>query len=395
MTVIGALGLDQRIAATVAGLILFAPASVALGMVSPYAARLAMHTVGSSGTTVGTLYAASTVGSIVGTFLTGWVLLGYLGTTSVLYLLAAITLVVSFAIHTRVRRTSRVLTLVVIAALAIGAASEAERSKALGYIDTDTRYQRAIITEGYSADSGRAVRYLRTDPLGAQSAVYADGSTELVAKYTRVFGTLTASLPPPQRTLTLGGGAQVWPSYFIDAYPDAVMDVIEIDPGLIPIAVEHFGFVPDARLAVIHEDARTYLNRTQTAYDIIYADAFSGTSIPVQLTTRESVMRMRNVLSPGGVVIANIITPVDGADAALMRSMLATYRSVFPFVAVIPVLKPSEASRMQNVLFVAASDPVGIPESLAGFARTDIDTDDALILTDEFAPVEHLAAGLR
>ena len=73
-----------RIQAVVSTIFLFAPASVFLGMVTPYAVRLKIKDVQSSGRTVGNLYAISTIGSIIGTFLAGFVLIPFLGTNNIL-----------------------------------------------------------------------------------------------------------------------------------------------------------------------------------------------------------------------------------------------------------------------------------------------------------------------
>jgi len=386
--------LDQRIAATIAGLVLFAPASIALGMVSPYAARLSMRDVTSSGATVGALYAASTVGSIAGTFLTGWVLIGYLGTTTVLFVLSAVAVATSFIAHSRVVLPARLILLCLILVLASGARMYARELGLQGFVDIDTQYQRAQILEGTLASDGRRVRYFRTDPVGAQSSVYLD-SPELVARYTQAFQLLTQSRPDVRHALTIGGGAFVWPMQFIADAPDATMDVVEIDPALTDIASRYFRYRPDERVRVVHEDGRTFLNRVHGgAYDLIFTDAFAGTSIPVQLTTREALVRMDEALADDGVLVSNLIGAVDGPRGALVRSMLATYRSVFEHVTVIPLLGPSEGGKLQNIILVSSHERVSVPPALESLVR-DVPTDERdVVLTDEFAPVERLSAAL-
>jgi predicted membrane-bound spermidine synthase len=83
---------DVRIASVIGTCVLFAPASVLLGVVSPYAIRLALPDLEHSGATVGRIYALSTAGNIAGTFLSGFVLISHLGTSNILLLLSAILL---------------------------------------------------------------------------------------------------------------------------------------------------------------------------------------------------------------------------------------------------------------------------------------------------------------
>lgn len=393
LLVLSTYSLDIRIAATIAGVVLFAPASVALGMVSPYAARLALRDMHTSGSIVGVLSASSTVGSIAGTFLTGWVLIGYLGTTSVLYLLAVVALGASFLAYVRYRTVGRLCTLALIIALALGERAVMAEAAQGGFIDTDTKYQRAQILIGTSAD-GQPVRYLRTDPFGAQSSVYLD-SPDLAASYTQAFQTITDLLPAVQRALVIGGGGQVWPTQFIRDYPRAAMDVVEIDPGLLRLASDYFGFRPHAGLRVVHEDGRTFLNRQHDGYDIIFIDAYAGTTIPVQLTTREAVARMSAAIEPDGIVVSNVIGAVDGAGNQLLRAMYATYRSVFEHVHIIMLAGAGSGHQLQNILLVSSHTPFVLPESLLPLSRPDVVADASLVLTDDFSPVERYSASLR
>ena len=92
---------DPRVITTVAALILFGPPSTLLGIVSPYAAKLRINSLSSSGSTVGTLYAISTIGSIVGTFLAGFFLIAFLGNTRILIVLAISLAGASFLLYSK------------------------------------------------------------------------------------------------------------------------------------------------------------------------------------------------------------------------------------------------------------------------------------------------------
>ena len=79
---------NVKIVSIVSSLLLFTIPSILLGMVSPFAARIKMKTIEKSGSTVGNLYAISTVGSIIGVFLAGFYFIPTFKITSILLLLA-------------------------------------------------------------------------------------------------------------------------------------------------------------------------------------------------------------------------------------------------------------------------------------------------------------------
>ena len=99
----------------------------------------------------------------------------------------------------------------------------------------------------------------------------------------------------------------------------------------------------DPRLAIEVEDGRRFLARNDGPWDAIVVDAFYSDAIPFHLATREFLELARSRLRPGGVVVTNIIGTVKGDESRLFRSMLRTYRAVFPTVAIHPVLEPAIA----------------------------------------------------
>ena len=101
-----------HIGATLATLILFAPPSVLLGMISPYAVRLKIRDLDHSGATVGSLYAISTIGSIVGTFLAGFVLIAYCGSTNILLILSLILILTSIIAYSKSRLMVKTLIMI-------------------------------------------------------------------------------------------------------------------------------------------------------------------------------------------------------------------------------------------------------------------------------------------
>ena len=121
------------------------------------------------------------------------------------------------------------------------------------------------------------------------------------------------------------------------------------------MAYEYFDVPRDPRLRVEVEDGRRFLAANEGPWDAIVIDAFYSDSIPFHLATREFLELARSRLTPGGTVSTNIIGAVRGTDSRLFRSMLRTYRAVFPTVAIHPVLGPGDRGLdgIRNIILVA------------------------------------------
>lgn len=383
---------DLRIGSVLAATTLFAPASIFLGMISPYAVRLKMKNVEHSGRTVGTLYAISTIGSIAGTFLAGFLLIALLGNTSLLYLLAITQIILSIiASHRKVLTPKIAVIGIFIGFLLLSKQAQAQSN----ILEIDTAYNNVRIFDDIDNRSDKPVRRLSTNT-DSSSAMFLD-SDDLVYIYTAFYDLAEHFFPDFQKTLMIGGGAYSYPKYFLQRYQQATIDVVEIDPGLTDLSRKYFRLKDDPRLTIFHEDGRTFLNRNTEKYDVIYMDAFkSYYSLPHQLTTIEAVEKMHAALTDEGVVLANIISPIEGPRAGFLQAEVKTFKEIFPQVFIIPVQYPGDGVSLQNNILVAlksseapatnSEDPI-----LNGFLnqlwKNEIST-DLPILTDDFAPVD-------
>lgn len=392
-------GLEIR--SVVAALLLFAPASVALGFVAPYAVRLKMQSVGDAGKTVGRLYALSTIGSIVGTFAAGFVLIPFVGSVRTLYLLAGSLILLSLAIapFAFTRTSFALLTLLVLGVMGSELTTYYQlRVKRVR--DFDTEYSRVQIFDAAEAKTGRAIRAMATDPYFIQSGAYLDGD-DLFASYSRYYHLLRYLRPGFQKTLMIGGAGFTFPRNYLQTYPDATIDVVEIDPEMTNIARDYFRLEPDPDLKIVNEDGRVFLNSAPSgSYQAVLMDAFGSLfSVPYQLTTIEAVRHIDRVLDPHGVVIFNLGSAVTGDGSRFLRSEFATYRAVFPSVYLFKVRADRDDGQVQNLIIVACkteclandvpSSDQEIQTSLANRYINDIPLDDAAILTDDLAPVEY------
>jgi spermidine synthase len=393
---------DKMTILFLSAILLFAPASVLLGMISPYAAKLKLCDLKSSGTTIGNLYALSTMGSIVGTFMAGFYLIPRFGTTTILLLIAfcllALSLFLSFGKFGRIK----IAGLFVVGTLFFfGNITEMIYADS-SLVDVDTEYARVWVFDAKEADTGREDRNLKIDKQNS-SAMYLDGS-DLVYEYTKFYDLAAHFKPDFKKSLLLGGAAYSYPKYYLEKYPEKKLDVVEIDPRLTEIAKEHFKLKDKPNLRIFHEDARIFLNKNKEKYDVIFGDAFgSQLSIPFHLTTKEAVLKNFDAFADDGVVVCNIISSIEGKNGKFLRAEYLTYKSIFPQVYLFPVQRENEGETLQNVILVALksekkpafkNDDAKLQEYLDHLWKEEV-TADVPILTDNYAPVEYYAKMAR
>lgn len=391
---------DLRLGAILGTTALFGPPSFLLAAVSPFVVRIELHQIAAAGSTVGRLSATSTAGSILGTFLVGFVLLAHFGHFKILLGLAAVVVALSGAAYllrpSRGTRAAWILVLALLAALqTIDAPTPADV-----VLDLDSQYSRIAVREFEDPKTHRPVRTVRIDIYGDQGGIFLDGDDDLVLDYQKFFRISHHYHPKAHSLLVLGGGVFTYPRDFLKRTPSGRVDVVEIDPLFITLAKEKFGLVPDPRLTIYNEDARTFVGNSKDLYDVIVVDAFSAPgSVPYQLTTVEFVSSLNRHLGNDGLVIVNLISAIVGPRGDFLRSLAATYAEIFPEVKVFQ-LDPAIQPKILQTLFIIASqerlDPSFTNEDpeialyLSGRWRKGFDK--ARILTDDFAPVDYFFA---
>lgn len=384
-----------EIKAVVAAVLLFAPASVLFGFITPFAVRLKMISIEDAGKTVGRLYALSTIGSIFGTFLAGFVLLPFVGSIRTLYLIS-ISLFLLSLLLAAFKLTAKNVAALIFFALAIGANEFIyyTLAKTINLHDFDSQYSRIRVWDGNSAKG--KVRALSFDPFSAQSSMFVD-SDEVASNYVRYYHLLRHFKPDFQKTLVIGGAGYSFPKDYLQKYPDKQIEVVEIDPKMTNIARQYFRLKDHPNLQIYHQDGRIFLNQTQQKYDAIVVDAFGAMgSLPFQLTTVEAVRQIKSALHENGVVVVNMISALEGEGAYFFQAEYKTYREVFPQVEVFKIAGEGSGNGMQGLILIASkasqlsfesSDPELVPLLKT---RAAVQPDSSIsILTDDLAPVEY------
>lgn len=384
------ISIDLRILAVFASILLFGPMSFFLGMVTPYIARLKIESTVESGSIVGTLYAVSTFGSILGTFLGGFFLISFMGISSIIFW-ASFTLFLTFIFSSLNESFSKEM---FVSGLVILISIFFIPKFVLGsVIDIDTLYNRWVIYD-LKDHAGQDIRLLRNSIVGAQSGIYKNDPIRLFSSYLQTFDMAPDLYKNPIETLLLGAGAYTYPMHFIAKYPDSKMDVVEIDGQLENIAQNFFGFRKSKNLFVYNMDARMFLKNNTKKYDVIFMDAFSSElSIPYHLTTLETVRDLKKSLKDDGIIIINLISAIKGPNSRFISAIWNTYSQVFPNNYALNMSMKS-SSKVQNIVLVVSNKDIAFAITPGWEIINPVNFDKNIpVLTDEFAPVESYISG--
>jgi spermidine synthase len=168
-----------------------------------------------------------------------------------------------------------------------------------------------------------------------QSEMKKRDPNKLVLDYARYMIASVPLVDKPKRILIVGLGGACIQRYLHKLLSDTIIESAELDPVVLDVAKKYFNLTEGSRQKVYIGDGRAYIEKSKEKYDIIMLDAFSATSIPYMLTTQEFLKSVKEHLTAGGVVCANLFS--HQADYV---NMLKTYETVFPELHVLPCPLP-------------------------------------------------------
>jgi len=423
-------------------IIFFLP-SCLLGMISPVVVKLTLNNLQKTGNVVGKIYAFSTLGSILGTFATGFYLISWMGTRSIL-LTMGIILIVSALIFGGFFKNKKALALfflfLFLSALLpfigvhVYAMVTAEKfSFPLSPAESIEKFYRYAFkppieeeayffkeSNYYTIKLKKSIKGNNENPL--ESLVldhlvhsYTDLNDPLYIEYEyiRIYEEMVrwqAMKRGSFKALFLGGGGYTFPRFMEAKYPGAVIHVVEIDPEITRVVQKYLGIPENTRIRSFNEDGRWFVMNCQEkgTYDFIFGDAFNDLSIPYHLTTREFAMQLRALLKPDGVLMANVIDSFK--KGAFMPSYIRTLEEVFGKGNVELLTLSSDYSKIGISTCVVVASPKRL--DMDDFIRTVTGTGAevtahvmpqdrlreylkehaSVILTDDYVPVDNLIA---
>jgi spermidine synthase len=376
-----------------AALLFFIP-SVLLGTITPMIIKLQLNSLDVTGRVVGRIQAAASLGSIVGVFLTGFVLISVFGTRTVLADVTVALLLLAVAVNPPWSASNP------IAARAATIVGSVALFATLGVSVLTLTYTNPCLRESnyycikVFADNSGHYRQLSLDLL-VHGIVSVKDPTQLVYPYERLYGQVVDAKygkQRPVRAFTIGGGTYTFPRYLERNHHGSTL-VAEIDPEVTQVARDELGLHDTPAIQIVHGDARPVLrdHARNDRFDLVLGDAFGDIAVPYHLVTREFNEIVKSHLKPDGLYLVNI---VDGVHYDFLRSYIKTLMQTFPQVRL--MVSPGETvnGTQDTFVVVASQQPppnvanMASPQQLATF----LNERNPVTLTDDYVPVDQLLA---
>jgi spermidine synthase len=398
---------------TVTSIIFFIPGCV-LGTISPVVVRLTLKNVEGAGNVVGKIYAVSTLGAIIGTFATGFLLISLMGTRSIILAMGALLLVTAVLSGALVRTKKAHVLFLAIILVAMSAIWAVAHKPPLGeqyYMYKESDYYTLKLSKTQSADGKKNLQALILDNL-IHSYVCLEDPHHIEYEYERIYAEIMKwrfDQKSAFRTLTIGGGGYTFPRHMEAAYPKATIDVVEIDPVVTRVVYDYLGLPGNTRIKTYNTDGRWYVMNCNERYDVVFTDAYNDLSIPYHLTTKEFVAQLKSIMTPDAILMSNIIDNFQ--KGAFLPSYIKTLQEVFgdKNVYLFSVSPDFENLRISTFIVMASVKPLNMAEfgrwlekHYTGDAKSALVSDElvrklltnknSIVIRDDYAPVDNLIA---
>jgi spermidine synthase len=373
--------------------------STILGTISPVVVKLTLADLSRTGNVVGKIYAAGTVGSIAGTFATGFILISAFGTRLLIWGVAGGLLLIGVIISLNARQRWRFVTGVLLLFFLLFSAFAWRQNWLTSTCWQETDY---FCIKVRVDDENPTIRVLTLDRL-VHSYVDLDDPTHLQYGYERIYANVLHALFPPEYGLSalfIGGGGYTFPRYLETTHPESNIEVIEIDPGVTEVAHIELGLPAETDIQTTNQDARQVISNLPASkqYDLIVGDAFNDFSVPYHLTTLEFNQLVVSHLTEQGIYMINII---DGKQGDFLRAYVHTLGQTFKHVYVAGIDGVLGDKVRQTYVIVASRRSLDNIMATAPLAKSFIAPAElqaylqqgpAILLTDDYVPVDNLLA---
>jgi predicted membrane-bound spermidine synthase len=396
-------GMPIQLRVLVSTTILFFLPSILFGTISPVVIKLTLNDLATAGGKIGSIYAVSTVGSIAGTFLTGFWLISLFGTTLMVWGVSAIIIatgIVFCTLFTGQKRLSgsALLEVGLVIMLFLALSTPLALSGALkGNCLKETDYFCIRIYDGQSQD-GRPAKALALDHL-VHNFIVPDDLKKGGYGYEQVYSDVAKWMTGQGDKidlLVLGAGAFSFPRFVRLNYPSSTVDAVEIDPGVVEVTQQYLGLDRNTDINIFVDDARNYLNRPNLngKYSLIQLDVFLDVTIPFHLTTHEFDQRIKAVMQPNGIYMMTLVE--SGTNGKFLRAHIQTLRQSFKTVLLYEPEDLLNSSTRATFVVVATNRPMLEPPASAWKLVSEpeleayLAKEPPLVLTDNYAPVDNL-----
>jgi spermidine synthase len=303
-------------------LLFFIP-SVCIGLIYPCLFKLELVNFSTIGISSGKMSGAWSLGSIIGTFLTGFYFIQNIGSTQTLYLISFMLLLSGFLMNPR--KIKVFIFLFTLNLTIIFIQQKQDISKNLLY-DHESSYYRIRVTENPDLQNNK-LRYLFLDLDSHSVESFDNKKLDLYTNIPPVFAAFKENI---NSILVIGGGSQAISRNFSTSYPNSTIKTVELDREVALVAKKYFPVI-SSKIETEISDGRFFLNKNKNTYDIIFSDAYNSfISVPYHMTTIEFDLLAKKRLNDRGIYAVNFISSLEGTNSAFFQSMLQTITKVFP-----------------------------------------------------------------
>ncbi|MBU1148461.1 fused MFS/spermidine synthase, partial [Patescibacteria group bacterium] len=312
-------------------LLLFAFPLFVLGMATPFVIRLLSQKVSASGQVAGTVYAFSTFGSILGTWLSAFIIIPLLGSRETI-LISAFLLIGLGVIYQSKKVWLWLFILLPIFVFWLSSGRQLSTKTGLVY-EKESAYQLVQVVK-----EGSQYQLKHDQGFGMQSLY--DSEQVFVDAYYDYYALLPGLVGlEDQQVLMIGAGGGTIPNIYLKAlgdYYNFSIDSVEIDQEVVKAAELYLDY-PSDQINTVFMDGRNFLRMTEEEYDIMIIDAYANRIyIPFYLTTQEFWQEAQTKLKRNGVLAINV--NAVSVDTKIIQSISQTIKSVFNYTYLSPVV---------------------------------------------------------
>jgi spermidine synthase len=384
-------------------MVLFVIPITLLGTVSPFAIRLAITDTEQAGVVSGRIYAISTLGSFIGTFLPVLVFIPLVGTTYTFVTMSSYLMIVAlvgYGLTEGWRKAAMWLWAPALLAFFVWLWAGGSLKNTEGQVfETESSYNYIEVIE----DHGYVMLRLN-DGQGVHSMYHPD-----VIDY---FGPWCQFLTGPffnapgyqpedvKRIAIIGLAAGTTARQATEIYGNIPIDGYEIDPKIIEVGQEYFGMTMP-NLNPIAADGRWGLSKSEYQYSLIAIDAYRPPYIPWHLTTVEFFQLTKEKLTEDGVLVINVGR--SNNDRSLIDALVTTLAEVYASIHVMDIpntfnsmvfatVQPTSLDNFIENYAALILEPDIHPLLLAAMERVAVNyqplPEPTIVFTDDKAPVE-------
>ena len=325
-----------------------------LGMVSPLLIQLFTEIYGKAGKTSGTIFTISTIGSIGGGALCGYILLPSLGITTTIYI-TAITMFLCFLLSLLIMgislRRILIITFVTGAGITMIISRKEKNPPGLLYRHNSVSGEVTVIDINYVPPSSNVYYPLRILAVNGvpQTLIYLTQSKdETPWYYVKWILYAVSTIEKNGKILFMGLGGGLLPKLLYKAGYN--VEVVEISPEIHKCAISYFDF--PHQIPVYYQDATIFIEKNEDRWNAIIIDIFVSEQPPWWFFTSTKLLRLKQLLTDNGILIINFYGFYHGNDGMATRALYSTLKQAGFYITVISTEPQNEF--YANTLFVSS-----------------------------------------